>query len=107
MTHMQNENGPTGELKPIAEYGSAILEYCNTHNYESVKGVRWLCENLILSSQENIPERLGTGQFVYVTNKIWARVIISNDFKLTGKCNYYLTGVLGFGALAMPFAVSA
>ena len=55
---------------------------------------------------ENIPEMLDTGRFVYFTNKIVAKYFISQDYKLTGKCNYYISGDLAFGALAMPFAVS-
>ena len=35
LIHMQNENGPTGELKPIADYGSALLTLCKNPDYES------------------------------------------------------------------------
>ena len=110
MPDMQTESGITEELEPIIEYGSAILELCKDNQYNNEnwndRGLGWFCENLIIVPGKKIPEMLATGKYFYICAKFLAKVIISNDYRLTGKCNYYMTGDLGFGALGMPFAVS-
>ena len=111
MPDMQAGSGITEELEPIIEYGSAILELCkdnqyNNENWNDRGLLGWFCENLIKVPGKKIPEMLATGKYFYICAKFLAKVIISNDYRLTGKCNYYMTGDLGYGALGMPFAVS-